>query len=292
MPGFGVDGPWRDNAAFAYVIEDASGLTWLTGYPDQNPYEPYSLGDPNAGLHALNALLLALEHRRRTGEPVLVEAAMVDAALNVAAEQVIEFSAYGSLLRRDGNRGPAAAPQNPYLSADIDEFGRPDSWVAIAVASDAQWTALRGALGEPDWALDPKLVTVAGRRTAHDLIDERLGEWCLRHGADEIVERLWDAGVPVAKVMQPHRQTELPQLAARGFFEPVDHPVNGTVPHSTLPIRFSDGPPRFHLRPAPLLGQHNAELLAELGLTPDDIAALEADGTIGRAPVMDSSKAR
>jgi crotonobetainyl-CoA:carnitine CoA-transferase CaiB-like acyl-CoA transferase len=291
MPGFGVDGPWRDNAAFAYVIEDASGLTWLTGYPDQNPFEPYSLGDPNAGLHALNGLLLGLAHRSRTGEGVLIEAAMVDAALNVAAEQVIEFSAYGSLLQRNGNRGPAAAPQNLYLSADIDEYGRADSWVAIAVASDAQWTTLRGALADPEWAMDPMLGTADGRRIAHDRIDEHLADWCRRRSSDEIVETLWDAGVAVAKVMQPHRQTELPQLVARRFFESVDHPVNGTIPHSTLPIRFSEGPPRFHRSHAPLLGQHNAELLGELGLTQEEIAALEADGITGRAPVMDSSKA-
>ncbi len=140
MPGFGLDGPWRDNPAFAYVIESAAGVSWLTGYPDRTPFEPYSVGDPNAGVHALNALLLALEHRRRTGQGVLVEAAMVDAALNLAAEQVIEFSAYGALLERAGNRGPTAAPQNLYLSADIDEFGRLDSWVAIAVANDEQWS--------------------------------------------------------------------------------------------------------------------------------------------------------
>jgi crotonobetainyl-CoA:carnitine CoA-transferase CaiB-like acyl-CoA transferase len=284
MPGFGLDGPWRDNAAFAYVIEDASGLTWLTGYPDRLPFEPYSLGDPNAGLHALNALLLALFHRRRTGEAVLVEAGMVDAALNVAAEQVIEFSAYGSLLQRQGNRGPAAAPQNLYLSADIDEFGRADSWVAIAVASDAQWKALCDALRQPDWAVDPRLATASSRREGHEEIDAGLAAWCAARGADEIVQRLWDAGVPVAKVMQPHRQAELPQLAARRFFEPVEHPVNGTVPHSTLPVRFSAGPRRLHLHHAPLLGQHNADLLGELGLTPEDIAALEAGGVIGRAP--------
>ena len=92
MPGFGLDGPWRDKPAFAYVIEAASGVSWLTGYPDRNPYEPYSIGDPNAGVHAVNALLLALEspaphrpgridrgrddrrgtqHRRRTGHRVL-----------------------------------------------------------------------------------------------------------------------------------------------------------------------------------------------------------------------------
>jgi len=114
MPGFGLDGPWRDNPAFAYAIESASGLSWLTGYPDRPPYEPYSSGDPNAGVHALNALLLALEHRRRTGEGVLVEAAMVDAALSISAEQIIEYTAYGVLLERAGNRGPTAAPQNLY----------------------------------------------------------------------------------------------------------------------------------------------------------------------------------
>ncbi|PRC43084.1 CoA transferase, partial [Mycobacterium sp. ITM-2017-0098] len=80
MPGFGLDGPWRDNPAFAYVIEAAAGISWLTGYPDRNPFEPYSVGDPNAGVHAFNATLLALEHRRRTGEGSMVEAAMVDAA--------------------------------------------------------------------------------------------------------------------------------------------------------------------------------------------------------------------
>ena len=142
MPGFGLDGPWRDNPAFAYVIEAASGISWLTGYPDRNPNEPYSVGDPNAGIHALNALLVALEHRRRTGQGVLVEAAMVDAAINVAAEQVIEYSAYGALLERDGNRGPTAAPQNLYRTNEIDEFGRADCWVAVAVATDDQWAGL------------------------------------------------------------------------------------------------------------------------------------------------------
>ena len=284
MPGFGLDGPWRDNPAFAYIIEDASGLSWLTGYPDRNPYEPYSVGDPNAGVHALNALLLALEHRRRTGEGVLVEAAMVDAALNIAAEQVIEYSAYGALLERDGNRGPAAAPQNLYRSVDIDEFGRADSWVAVAVATDEQWLLLRDAIGRPGWAMEPALETVDGRRAQHDLIDEHLSAWCGQRSSADIVDCLWSAGVPVGKVMQPHRQTEIPQLAFREFFEEVGHPVNKSAPHSTLPMRMSRGPARFHTSPAPLLGQHNHELLAELGLTDDEIAGLETDGVIGRVP--------
>jgi crotonobetainyl-CoA:carnitine CoA-transferase CaiB-like acyl-CoA transferase len=291
MPGFGLDGPWRDNPAFAYVIEAASGISWLTGYPDRNPYEPYSVGDPNAGVHALNALLLALEHRRRTGQGVHIEAAMVDAALNIAAEQVIEYSAYGALLQRDGNRGPTAAPQNLYRTNEIDEFGRRDCWVAVAVATDGQWAGLCDALGRPDWATDSTLATADGRRRHHDLIDEHLNDWCDRRSGDEIVDSLWSHGVPVAKVMQPHRQSELPQLTDRGFFEHVDHPVNTTTPHSTLPFRSSRTPDRIHVRSAPLLGQHNRKLLSELGMSAKYIDELEAQGVIGTAPAMHGTSA-
>ena len=285
MPGFGLDGPWRDKPAFAYVIEDASGITWLTGHPDQNPVEPYAVGDPNAGVHGLNALMLALAHRCRTGEGVRIEAAMVDAALNIAAEQVIEQSAYGNLLHRQGNRGPTAAPQNLYRTSELDEFGRPDDWVAIAVATDAQWANLIAALGDPDWATD-ELASAAGRRGRHDEIDEHLSRWCGARTGDEIVQTLWDAGVPVAKVMQPHRVGDLAQLVHRGFYEQVDHPVNATARHSTLPMRISTGPQRFHRSPAPLLGQHNHEVLSGLGLGDDEITDLQDKGIIGTAPAM------
>jgi crotonobetainyl-CoA:carnitine CoA-transferase CaiB-like acyl-CoA transferase len=290
MPGFGLDGPWRDNPAFAYVIEAASGISWLTGYPDRNPYEPYSVGDPNAGVHALNALLLALEHRRRTGQGVHIEAAMVDAALNVAAEQVIEYSAYGALLQRAGNRGPTAAPQNLYRTNEIDEFGRRDCWVAVAVTTDEQWVGLCDALGRPDWATDRSLETADGRRLHHDRIDENLNVWCESRSGEEIIEALWSHGVPVAKVMQPHRQSELPQLAVRGFFEDVDHPVNAKTPHSTVPFTSTRGPDRVQVQPAPLLGQHNGELLSELGLSDKDIDELDAQGVIGTAPATHGTK--
>ena len=218
---------------------------------------------------------------------------MVDAALNVAAEQVIEYSAYGALLERAGNRGPAAAPQNLYRTNEIDEFGR-----ARLLGRDrrgdrrAVGGAARGAraagLGDGPGARRPQRAARAPR--PHRRAPRRRG--VRQRTGDEIVERLWDAGVPVAKVMQPHRQTELPQLAFRGFFEEVDHPVNAPRQHSTLPMRLSRGPHRLHARPAPLLGEHNRELLSELGLTDDEIAELEADGVIGDAPAMHGSKAK
>jgi crotonobetainyl-CoA:carnitine CoA-transferase CaiB-like acyl-CoA transferase len=152
------------------------------------------------------------------------------------------------------------------------------------VATDEQWLLLRDAIGRPDWAMDAALLSVEGRRAQHDLIDEHLAAWCVQRSSDEIIDSLWGAGVPVAKVMQPHRQTDIPQLKHRGFFEDVGHPINRTAPHSTLPMRLSRGPARFHTTPAPLLGQHNDELLTELGLSAEEIAELATDGIIGHAP--------
>jgi crotonobetainyl-CoA:carnitine CoA-transferase CaiB-like acyl-CoA transferase len=281
MPGFGLEGPWRDLSAFAFVIEDASGLTWLTGHPDLLPWEPYCVGDPNAGLHAVFGLMLALRHRERTGEGGLVEAAMVDAAINVAAEQVTEYTASRALLSRGGNRGPMAAPQNVYQVAGPDEWGRDDCWVAIAVADDEQWVALRRALGDPEWAAEPAFAKATGRVHGHDRIDAYLQAWCRDRPADEVVELLWSAGVPVGKVVQPHRQPELAQFESRNFFEEVVHPVSGSSRYNTLPMKFSRGPARLHERHAPLLGEHTEELLTELGLTRSELDELQADGIIG-----------
>ena len=87
---------------------------------------------------------------------------MVESALNIAAEQVVEWSAHGRLLGREGNRSPLAAPQGLYPC--VEGPGPTDKWLALSIATDAQWRALRKVLGEPGWAMDPALDTRAGRR--------------------------------------------------------------------------------------------------------------------------------
>jgi crotonobetainyl-CoA:carnitine CoA-transferase CaiB-like acyl-CoA transferase len=290
MPGFGVDGPWRDVPAFAPIIEDAAGITWMTGYPDDKPQEAQSVGDPNAALHALTATLLALEHRRRTGKGACVEASMVGAALNIAAEQVVEFGAYGKLLTRSGNRNPLAAPQGLYRSSEKDEHGVHDLWVAIATENDEQWSRLRRVLGDPEWARDAGLDHVDGRLDAHDLIDEHLDRWCAARTRDEIVDTLWSAGVPVAKVVAPHEQGAVEQLVERGFFEVVEHPVMGAARYDTFSARFSNGPRPYNRTSGPLLGEHNDELLSALGCTAEEIARLTEEHVIGRQPRMGWSR--
>ncbi|MFV0306744.1 MAG: CoA transferase [Desertimonas sp.] len=285
MPAFGLSGPWRDRTGFAMTMEQVSGMAWLTGFPEHRPAALFGPCDPGAGLHACVGLLAALERRRRTGQGSLVEAPMVASALNVAAEQVIEYSATGHLLERAGNRGAAAAPQNCYASAErLDDDSEP-RWVAVAVANDQQWAGLRQALGDPDWAAATELATADGRRHHHDDIDQRLDAWCAERPAAEIVAQLRAHGVPAEEVVHPEAQLDYDQLAARSFWETVEHPVSGPSIHSTYPFRLPglDGP--VHRRAAPLLGEHTAEVLGELlGVTAGELDSLAAAGVIGTAP--------
>jgi crotonobetainyl-CoA:carnitine CoA-transferase CaiB-like acyl-CoA transferase len=284
MPAFGLTGPWRDRTGFAMTMEQVSGMSWLSGFPEHSPVGLFGPCDPSAGLHALVALMAALEHRRRTGEGRLVEVPMVASALHVAGEQVIEHSAYGVRLDRDGNRGPAAAPQNCYQASDMDDVQGVRRWVAIAVATDEQWRALVEVLGNPAWALAPELSTRAGRREQHDLLDRALAAWCAERRADEIVGSLIAHGVPAEPVVHPTEHLQMAQLLHRGFFETVDHPVHGTSTLSTYPFRL----PGHAGSVAPHAGTvaRAAQRRDPAGTRPDaaaDIEALEAQGIIGSA---------
>ena len=193
IPGFGLSGPWRDHAGFAQTMEQVSGMGWLTGYPDRNPLVRTTC-DPAAGVHAAFAFLCALRHRRATRQGQLIEMPMVEVALNLAAEQVLEHSAHGALLAPQGNRGPVGAPQGVYPCRGNEQ------WLALSVVDDDQWEALCAAMGEPEWACAPELRTPAGRRAAHDLVDKELADWFSGLGRDDVVEQLTAAGIPAAPV--------------------------------------------------------------------------------------------
>ena len=288
MPAWGLDGPWRDRVGFAPSVEQASGLAWTTGYEDM-PLILRGVCDPIGGMHAIVALLLALEERERTGEGMLVEVPLVEPALNIAAEQVIEYTAHGELLGSTGNRGPFASPQAVFACQPSSRETRyAKAHLALAIPGDAEWKALVRVLGEPDWARDPELATRAGRRAREDEIESRLAVCFADEDCDALVERLLAAGVPAAGLTNAHYLFPNPQLAARGFLEELEHPVTGVMRYPGLPFRFSSRTGGWHRSAPPTLGQHNDEVLGrELGLSQAELDRLREKKVIGERPAFE-----
>ena len=289
MPAFGLDGPWRNRVGFAQTMEQVSGLAWLTAYPESagdkaGPLTPRACADPLAGLHAAYAALLGLAQRDATGEGCAIESAMVETLLSIAAEGVCEYDASGTLLTGDGNRSVFAAPQGLYACAGVDSLGQPN-WLALSVETDEQWLALAERVGRVDWRTEPALSTRAGRRREHDRIDAALAPWFRDQPLDRVVEGLLSAGIPCAPVTASRLGKDLDPIRKSDFIQEVEHALAGRVPIPTQPLQFRDTGGRSFPRAAPLLGEHNAEILRDLlGLSKAEIDRLRSDEIIGDRP--------
>jgi crotonobetainyl-CoA:carnitine CoA-transferase CaiB-like acyl-CoA transferase len=276
MPGFGLSGPWRDHVGWALSFEQAAGNAYVSGDADGPPIPPGGFADPVGGMHAAVAIQAALEHRERTGQGQLIELAQLEAMVGMTAEQVIHWTLRGELQGRHGNRWPGCAPQGVYPCEGDDR------WVAISVRDDADWAALVDALGRPAWSVDPDLATADRRHARHDELDDRLAVWTAGQANHAVEARLAAAGVPVAALLHVEEMYGEPQLVARGYFQAIEHPLTGVHRHPGWPMRFSFGPGTAHAGPAPMLGQHNGEVLGGLlGLSDDELDRLRAAGVIG-----------
>ena len=277
MPGWGLDGPWRTAPDSRTTMEQASGMAFVTGYNDGPPMAP-GLCDPLAGVHGAFAVLAALEERRKTGRGQHIEVPMIDLAVNVSAEQILEFEVYGELMTRTGNRCLQAAPQGVYSCAGDDE------WLALSVTTQEQWKALCEAIGAQSWADDPEFATLHQRHAAHGRIDAEIGTWCSDHTLKAALDAL---GAAVAQPVVPaYAIDEDHQMQARGFWEPVVHPVVGEHRYPGWPMRLSGSTGSWYRSPAPLLGQHNQEALSDLlGLEAAEIDHLRQAGVIGERPL-------
>ncbi|HEX4557661.1 MAG TPA: CoA transferase [Mycobacterium sp.] len=279
MPAFGLDGPWRDRVGFAQTMEQASGMAWMTGPADGPPVIPRGVCDPLAGLHAAFAAIAGLEIRDTTGTGVHVESTMVEAALNVAAEAVLEYSLNGTELRRNGNRGPGASPQGVFRCAGDDD------WVALAVLRDDTWPGIARLIGRLELVTDTTLRDEAGRRRRADEIDKLIGDWTAQRSATDAVAMLREHGIAAARVTPAAEVLDDEQLAARSFWEVVHHRVAGKFKTIGLPFTFASRPRRWIRNPAPVYGEHTSEVLTELlAKSVDEIVDLEEVGAISQRP--------
>ncbi len=262
MPAFGLDGPWRDRPGFAQTMESLTGMAAATGWPGGSPVLVGGAGDPIAGLHATFASLVALCAREEHARGYLVEATMVEAALNAAAMSAIAYQLSGTGYGRLGNRSAmGSVPQGVYACAGTDQ------WVAIEVQNDRQWRSLRDVIAGPsgsDTAL-PHCGTRSERAANQDALDGWLADSTRHWDAGDLTERLVVAGVPASVVITPPLVIENPQIRHRGLFETEDHPVTARHQLPGLPFSLS-GIESWIRTSAPVLGQHNDEVLRELGV--------------------------
>lgn len=264
LPGFGLAGPWRDNVGFGHAFEQGGGLAWMTGHPDAPPATPGGYADPVVGMHGAVAALAALARRDRTGRGQLVEVPQLEVVACMGGGQVIDYSLTGAVPTRQGNRGRQALIQGVYPSRD--------GWVALTVRDAADRAAIAGVVG----------TEVA---TSED-VEAALAAWCARRPGAEVVEVLRGGGLAVAVLPEPEDYLTHPQLVSRRYFEPLTHPLTGRLAYPGWPMRYSTGPAAQHRLPAPTLGQHNEAILGgRLGLSADDLAALEAADVIGTRPL-------
>jgi len=277
MPGFGLEGPWRDYVGWALNIEQVSGMSAATGYAEGPPCNVQGPADPIVGVHAGVALLAALEHRRRTGEGQLIEVAQVEVAAAVTAEPVIEYSMNGIVRPRDGNR------QRGYCQG-VYPTDTGEGWVALSVRDDHDWCQLVDAMGRPELLEDDRLATAGRRTAAHDVFDTVVAAWTQTQLAANIVAALRKRDVPAEQVITPERMYDIPQLDARGYYEDYQRAITGRHRYPGWPFRITPGPVRHHRFAPPTLGQHNDEILTGLGLSRHELAALRRDRVIGEQP--------
>ena len=275
IKGFGTYGPYRDFKSYEPVAQAMGGAMSVTGFPENPPTLVLpAIGDSGTGMHMAIGILAAIQQRHQTGKGQHVEVSMQDSVVNIIRVSLRDHQRTGKPMPRSGNQLGRTVPGTTYACAP----GGPNDYV-IMLAQPQMWRALTEVLGQSELADDPRFATEAARWENRDILNAIVEVWTRQRSKHEVMRLMGDAGVPCGACQDTGEVLADPHLKAREMIVDVDYPTRGTYQTVGCPIKLSDSPVTV-TRP-PLLGEHSADLLAELcGVDAAEAKGLHDDGVI------------
>ena len=272
ISGFGGTGPYSRRGGFDLVAQGMSGLMSITGAPGSDPVKVgVPITDLNAGMYSAYGILSAYISRLRTGRGQLVDTSLLEAGLAYTFWESAIYFATGET--------PSPLGSAHRMSAPYQAFRTSDGHVNIGAANQANWERLCVAIDRQDLLADPRFASNADRMANLDALVETLQRTFEARESAHWLEALEREGVPAGPINDMAQVYADPQVIARDMVVELDHPAAGRIRNIGIPVKLSETPASVR-RPPPTLGQHTAEVLAELGYAADDIAALRESGAI------------
>jgi crotonobetainyl-CoA:carnitine CoA-transferase CaiB-like acyl-CoA transferase len=275
VSGYGRGGPASDRPGYGTLAEAMSGFAHLTGQPDGPPtLPPYMLADGVASLAATYAVMMALYHRdQHGGGGQLVDVNLIEPLARLMESQILAYDQLGVAPGRVGNRLDASAPRNTYRTSD-------DQWLAISSASPSIAMRLYRAIGRPELAEDPEYVDPVRRQSRAVEVDALVADWVRERTLDEAMKAFQDAEVAAAPVYDAPRLLSDSHLRTRGSYVRVNDPDLGPMTVQAPVAVLSETPGRIDHLGRALGADNEAVYCGLLGLHPDRLGALQAEGVV------------
>jgi crotonobetainyl-CoA:carnitine CoA-transferase CaiB-like acyl-CoA transferase len=266
ISGFGQTGPYALRPGYDLIAQGLSGVMSVTGEPGGDPVKcGVPIGDLAAGLFCAVGILSAVAARERTGRGQQVETSLFEGALALSIWETAELWATG--------RVPAPLGSAHRLTAPYQALRTRDGHITVGGNNERLWATLCAAIGRPELVDDPRFADNEARMAHREDLVAELESALAARGTDEWVEALIEAGVPCGPIHDYRQVFDDPHTQARQMEVELEHPVEGTIRALGIPVKLS-GTPGSIRRPAPLLGEHTAEVLGEAGFSAEEIAAL------------------
>lgn len=272
ISGYGQTGPYKDKPGFGVVAEAMGGMRHLSGEPGRLPVRVgISIGDTLASLHGVIGILMALHEKQKSGLGQVIDVALYEAVFNCMESLLPEFSEFGAVRGPAGSALPGIAPTNAYLCKD--------GCALIAGNGDSIFRRLMTTIGREDLGQDSELATNTGRVKRVEELDLAIGQWTAQLTVEEVLTALDAAAVPAGRIYTIQDIANDPHYLARGMLAEVEMSDGSRLKVPGMVPKLSRTP-GLHRRNAPNLGQDTDAVLAELGITPEQIQAMRQKGIV------------